>query len=51
MKKRRENKKQFNVLLDKVLVENFEKILEEKNQTKIEWTTEKIEEEIEKHGK
>lgn len=51
MKKRREGKKQFNVLLDKELVDGLDKILEKKKVTKTEWTETKIKEELDKDEK
>lgn len=48
MKKRRENKKTFSVLIEKDLVENLEKKLEKQNKSKKTWLTEKISEELNK---
>lgn len=50
-KKRRTNQKQFNCALPRNLVEDFEKILLERNQTKTEWLEQKIIEEIREQKK
>lgn len=47
-KKRREEKKSFNVLLDRQKVEKFEVYLSKQNKTKSKWLNEKIDEELEK---
>ncbi len=48
MKKRRENKKTFSVLIEKNLVENLEKKLKQQNKSKKTWLIEKISEELNK---
>lgn len=46
MKKRREGKKNFSVLIDADKVDAIEKKLKEENKTKTSWLEEKIDEEI-----
>lgn len=45
-RKRRENRKTFGALIDKDKAEKFEKILENRNQSKKDWLESKIDEEI-----
>ena len=47
-RERRENRKSFNVLLDREKAEAFEKKLEELKKSKVQWLNEKIDEELEK---
>lgn len=47
-KKRREEKKSFNVLLDRQKAEKFEVYLLQQNKTKSKWLNEKIDEELQK---
>lgn len=47
-KERREDKKHFNVLIDRKLVEDIEEKLKNQNKTKATWLREKILEELEK---
>ncbi len=46
MKKRREGKKAFSVLLDEEKFNSIDKRLNEKNQSKKEWLEQKIDEEL-----
>ena len=46
MKSRRENKKSFNVLIDRVKVEALEDNLKQTQKTKTAWLEEKIDEEL-----
>lgn len=48
MRARRENKKNFSVLIDKSKAEQLEQKLLARNQTKAAWLEEKIEEELKK---
>lgn len=47
-RERRKNKKTFGALIDKDKAEKFEKILENRNQSKKDWLESKIDEEISK---
>ena len=47
-RERRENRKSFNVLLDKEKAERFEEKLKEMDKTKAQWLNEKIDEELKK---
>lgn len=48
MKQRRENKKSFNVLIDKEKFDKLEHKLQEDNKTKKQWLEEKIEQDVKK---
>lgn len=50
-RERRKVMKQFNVMLKKEKIEEFEKVLKEQNKTKVEWLSEKIDEELSKNKK
>lgn len=47
-RQRRQNRKSFNVLLEKEKAERFEKKLNQLKKTKAEWLNEKIDEELKK---
>ena len=47
-RQRRENRKSFNVLLEKGKAEKFEQKLKELKKSKVEWLNEKIDEELKK---
>lgn len=48
MKQRRENKKSFNVLIDKEKFDKLEHKLQKENKTKKQWLEEKIDNDIKK---
>jgi hypothetical protein len=48
MKKRREGKKNFSVLIDAEKADKIEKKLKDENKTKTSWLEEKIDEELKK---